>query len=210
MATTRGLRPLVASPDGQPLWFTQEPSILTPDYAGAVTLSNFVVSGDVPTLRFQSVAPLNEGDIETWTRAETQLIGGRLVSVFNPVWGGDALARVLTAVPFGWDKHRIEWGEVLSGATLPGAGLSVALRISPRNLQTSTVVPLSGDVQYSSNSARQYGCPGLSFLAFSFPRVWSETGAAIAAPVMSIRSRRPRSSCRGLRSSGADHPQSAA
>lgn len=151
VATTRGFRPLVVSTVGQPLWFTQTPSILTPDYAGPVTLSNFVVSGDVATLRFQSVAPLNVGDIETWTRTETQTINGRLVSVFNPVWGGDALARVLSAVSFGWDKPRVEWGEVLPGETQPGAGLPMGLRISPRNLQTSAVVQLSGDVQYSSN-----------------------------------------------------------
>ena len=150
-ATTRGLRPLVATSIGQPLWFTQEPSILTPDYAGAVTLRNFVVSGDVPTIRFQSVAPLNEGDIETWTRTETQLVNGQLVSVFNPVWGGDVLGRVLGSVTFGWDKPRVEWGEVLQGDTLPGAGLSIALRISPRNLQTSAVTQISTDVQYSSN-----------------------------------------------------------
>ena len=60
-AITRGVRPQVAAPDGQPLWFSQEPSILTPDYAGTVSLSNFVVSGDVPTLRFRSSAPVNEG-----------------------------------------------------------------------------------------------------------------------------------------------------
>ncbi|MDA1183276.1 MAG: hypothetical protein O2930_01360 [Acidobacteria bacterium] len=151
MATTRGVRPLVAPSVGQPLWFTQQPSILTPDYAGAVTLSNFVVSGDVPTIRFQSAAPLNEGDIETWTRTATQLINGQLVSVLNPVWGGDALERVLRSYSFGWDKPRIEWGEVLPGETLPGGGSLIFLRLSPRNLQTSAVVQLSGDVQYSSN-----------------------------------------------------------
>jgi hypothetical protein len=151
VATTRGFRPLAVSTEGQPLWFTQEPSILTPDYAGAVTLSNFVVSGDVATLRFRSAAPLNEGDIETWTRTETQTINGRLVSVFNPVWGGDALSRVLSSATFGWDQPRLDWGEVLPGETLPGEGLPLGLRISPRNLQTSAVVQLSGDVQYSSN-----------------------------------------------------------
>ena len=150
-ATTSGFRPLVAASNGQPLWFTQAPSILTPDYAGAVTLSNFVVSGDVETIRFQSVASLNEDDIETWTRTETQIINGQLVSVFNPAWGGDALERVLRSYSFGWDKPRVEWGEVLPGETLPGGGTLIFLRMSPRNLQTSAVVQLSGDVQYSSN-----------------------------------------------------------
>jgi hypothetical protein len=84
LAATRGVRPLVVAPDGQPLWFTQVPSVLTPDYAGAVSLSNFVVTGDVQTIRFGSSAQANEGDIETWTRTETQLINGHLVSVFNP------------------------------------------------------------------------------------------------------------------------------
>jgi hypothetical protein len=151
LATTRGVRPLVAPSAGQAMCFTQEPSILTPDYAGAVMLSNFVVAGDVETIRFQSVAPLNPDDIETWTRTDTQTINGQLVSVFNPVWGGDALGRVLRSFTFGWDKPRIEWGEVLPGETQPGGGSLIFLRISPRNLQTSAVVQLSGDVQYSSN-----------------------------------------------------------
>ena len=150
-ATTRGLRPLVAPSGGQPMWFTQEPSILTPAYTGTVTLRNFVVAGDVATIRFQSVAPLNAGDIETWTRTETQIINGQLVSVFNPVWDSDALQRVVRSYSFGWDKPRIEWGEVLPGETLPGGGSLIFLRMSPPNLQTSAVVQLSGDVQYSSN-----------------------------------------------------------
>ena len=151
LATTRGVRPLVVAPDGQPLWFTQVPSVLTPDYAGAVSLTNFVVTGDVPTIRFASSVPANEGDIETWTRTETQLINGRLVSVFNPTWGGDALGRILGGFPWGWDAPSVPWGEVLPGATAAGQGVSIALRIAPQNMQASQVVQLSPDVQFSSN-----------------------------------------------------------
>ena len=151
LATTRGLRPLVVAPDGQPLWFTQVPSVLTPDYAGTVSLSNFVVTGDIPTIRFSSSAPANEGDIETWTRTGTQLINGRLVSVFNPTWGGDALGRILGGFPWGWDAPSVPWGEVLPGAAVPGQGISIALRMAPQNMQASQVVQLSPDVQFSSN-----------------------------------------------------------
>ena len=150
-ATTRGFRPQEAAPDGQPLWFSQVPSILRPDYAGVVSLSNFVVPGDVPTLRFRSSAPLNEGDIETWVRTETQEIGGRPVSVFNPTWGGDALDRVLRMVPWGWDQPSVFWGEVLPGDAEPGQGIRISLRMGPQNIQTSPVVQLTADVQFSSN-----------------------------------------------------------
>ena len=150
-AASRGFRPLVAAPDGQPLWFSQEPSILRPDYAGLVSLNNFVVSGDIPTLRFRSSAPLNAGDIETWTRTETQLIAGRLVSVFNPIWGGDALDRILGVVPWGWDEPSVFWGEVLPGEAQPGQGIQIALRMAPRNVQASPVIQLTENVQFSSN-----------------------------------------------------------
>ena len=150
-AITRGVRPQVAAPDGRPLWFSQEPSILTPNYAGTVSLRNFVVSGDVPTLRFRSSAPVNEGDIETWTRTETQVIGRRLVSVFKPTWGSDALDRLLRTVPWGWDKPSVSWGEVLPGEAQPGQGLPIALRMGPRIIPGSPVVRLTEDVQFSSN-----------------------------------------------------------
>ena len=150
-ATTRGFRPQEAAADGQPLWFSQQPSILRPDYAGIVSLSNFVVSGDVPTLRFRSSAPVNEGDIETWVRTETQEIAGRLVSVFNPTWGGDALDRVLRVVPWGWDAPSVFWGEVLPGEAEPGQGINIALRMGPQNNQASPVVQLTENVQFSSN-----------------------------------------------------------
>ena len=150
-AEVRGFRPLAVATDGQPLWFTQQPSILTPDYAGAVTLSNFVVSGDVATLRFASTAPANAGDIETWTRTETQEIGGRLVSVFNPTWGSDALDRVLRTVQWGWDNPSVSWGQVLPGDAQPGQGLPIALRMAPHDIPMSPVAVLGGNVQYSSN-----------------------------------------------------------
>ena len=150
-ATTRGFRPLVAAPDGEPLWFSQEPSILRPDYAGIVSLSDFVVSGDVPTIRFRLSAPANVGDIETWTRTGTQLIGGRLVSVFNPIWGGDALDRILGVVPWGWDEPSVFWGEVLPGEAQSGQGIQIALRMAPRNIQTSPIIQLTENVQFSSN-----------------------------------------------------------
>jgi hypothetical protein len=150
-ADVRGFRTLDAATDGQPLWFTQEPSILTPDYTGAVILSNFVVTGDVETIRFAHTAPVNAGDIETWTRTETQEINGRLVSVFNPTWDAGALTRLLGVVPWGWDRPSVSWGEILPGEAQPGQGLSIALRMGPQNIPESPVVGLAEDVQFSSN-----------------------------------------------------------
>ena len=108
----------------------------------------------VSTFRNVSTKPdqaQDAGDIETWTRTETQLINGRLVSVFNPAWGGDALGRILGVFPWGWDAPSVPWGEVLPGETAPGQGISIALRIAPQNMQTSPVVQLTENVQFSSN-----------------------------------------------------------
>ena len=109
------------------------------------------MTGDVETIRFAHTAPVNAGDIETWTRTETQEINGRLVSVFNPTWDGDALTRLLGMVPWGWDRPSVSWGEILPGEAQPGQGLSIALRMAPQNIPESPVVVLTEDVQFSSN-----------------------------------------------------------
>src|SRR3954471_4971299 len=84
----RGIRPLAGQvADGETLSFEQDPPLLTPNYAGRVTLRQFSVVGDVPTLEFHRWNPDNAaGDLETWQRVTTRAIGGRLISMFEPSW----------------------------------------------------------------------------------------------------------------------------
>src|SRR5471030_907540 len=61
-------RKLDVLPDGGPVRFTQDPSLLTADYTGTVTLKDFLVAGDVPSVQFQE-SPA--GTVETWSRTGT-------------------------------------------------------------------------------------------------------------------------------------------
>ena len=137
------------TPSGEPLLFEQDPSILSPD-ARSVTLKNLIVLGDVPTLRFRLAVPADSGDVETWTRTGTTMMNGRLVSVFNQTWGSDALDRALRN-PWGWDRPRLVWGEVLPGDTPPGEGRAIYFRVAPRTFESSRVTRIGDDVQFSSH-----------------------------------------------------------
>src|SRR5262245_28902436 len=59
-----GLRPRTVIPGGQGVSYRQEPAVVTSDYAGRVTLREFTVAGDVPTVRFQ--LDDDGSEIETW------------------------------------------------------------------------------------------------------------------------------------------------
>ena len=70
-----GLRASSPARDGEGISFRQDPPLLLSDYTGTVALRDFLVAGDVPTMRFK---PANEGsDIETWSRIGTRQLGGR-------------------------------------------------------------------------------------------------------------------------------------
>ena len=144
-----GYRPLAQIADGQPLWFEQEPSLLTAQYAGAVRFNNFLVAGDQPSIRFKLFG--SDTQIETWTRVGTTQIDGRTVSVFNPVWENRALSAMFGNYRVGWDQPYLPWGEVLPGDTAPGQGLSVTLRVAFDNLPRAQVARLADDVQFSSH-----------------------------------------------------------
>jgi hypothetical protein len=142
-------RRLTAVAAATPISFRQQPAVLRGDWEFGIGLRDFTVVGDVPTIRFQLDA---EGaEIETWTRTETRVIAGRLVSLFNPSWPVTALRAVLRGSPWGWDVPRLYWGEVLGEGVEPGNGKSVYLRIAPDTLPTARVVRVSDELQYSGN-----------------------------------------------------------
>ena len=145
-----GLIQAVAPADGLGLTFRQEPALLFPDFFGTLTLRDFWVAGDVPTIRFK---PAFDGaEIESWGRAGTRQINGRLVSVFEPSWPSSVIDRVLTGRRWGWDQLGLYWGELLAGAAEPGSGQSIYLRLAPSTLPHVEVRTIGADVQYSSHA----------------------------------------------------------
>ena len=138
-------------PDGAPLWFDQQPSILSPEYTGGITLRDFMVLGDFAQVRFAPYSGPTDDFIETWDRTATTEINGQTISVFNPTWASEALDRALRRRAWGWDNPRIYWGEVLIGNTERGSGRGIYLRIAPQNIPSSLVVPIDADVQFSSD-----------------------------------------------------------
>jgi hypothetical protein len=145
-----GWRPLEVLADGRPVSFTQDPSLVTADYRGGITLRDFLVAGDVPTIQFKPFDPDSTGQ-ETWTRTGVLNIGGRTVSVFNPSWGADRLSAVMRRTNWGFDYPFLYWGEVLPEGVGVGGGFHVRLRFASNALPAVTVRQAAPDVQYSSS-----------------------------------------------------------
>ena len=145
-----GFRPLDVLPDGRPVSFDQDPTLVTADYRGAITLRDFLVAGDVPTIRFKPFDPDSTGQ-ETWTRTGVVDIGGRTVSVFNPTWGPDRLSAAMRRTSWGFDYPFIYWGEVLPDGVDVGGGFRVRLRLASNALPAVAVRQAAADVQYSSS-----------------------------------------------------------
>ena len=144
-----GLVRPVAPDEGQGLTYRQDPALLFPDFTGTLSLRDFLVAGDVPTIRFQ---PSFDGsEIESWERTGTRRVNGRLVSVFEPSWPGTVIDRVLSGKRWGWDQLGLYWGELLPGAAEPGSGQGIWLRMAPSNLPHVEVRTIGADVQYSSH-----------------------------------------------------------
>jgi hypothetical protein len=145
----RGLRPrAVEVVDGETLSFEQDPPLLFPHYAGVVTLRQFSVVGDIPTLEFHRWNPDKpEGDLETWSRSRSQAINGRLVSVFEPSWDSRVLDGVLSRVRVGYDRPSVFWGSVV----VNGVSRSVILRVGFGGIPHSDVVVIDGSAQFASN-----------------------------------------------------------
>jgi hypothetical protein len=136
--------------DGRPLSFQQEPAIVTAEHRGVVRFRNFLVAGDVGTLRFKLGDPDSE-EIETWERQGTQTVNGRLVSVFEPQWDSAALARVLRRRSWGFDSPMLYWGEILPDGVEEGDGYFLRLRFASTRIPDSSIERLAPDVQYASH-----------------------------------------------------------
>src|SRR5687768_14714606 len=68
------LRPSDVVANGHPVSFQQEPAILAPDFSGTIALRDFVLAGDVETIRFTLGA--ESAEPETWRRTGTRQMAG--------------------------------------------------------------------------------------------------------------------------------------
>ena len=141
-------------PDGTPLRAQQVPRFLRPAHDGPFGFDDFLVIGDHPTVTFERIDWDEDTPTawrrETWRRASTRTVTGRLVSVFHPRWPADLLRRRLRRGRWGVDLPELYWGRLL----LPGRGgesRRVTLNIVPPNIPPSPVVRINDSVQYASH-----------------------------------------------------------
>jgi len=66
------------APDGQPLWYDQNPRLLHAAHTGGLALDNLLVLGDVETLYFERWSDRSGSVPETWHRIDTTAVEGRL------------------------------------------------------------------------------------------------------------------------------------
>lgn len=143
----RRFRPRRVLQDNTPVSFDQDPPLITGDYRGALTLRNFVVTGDIETLQFR---PVGSDERETWSRSATTQVGRRTMSVFSPAWGPDRMSAAFAAQTTGFDAPYLYWGEVLPPGGADGSGYSVYIRVISDSIPRVTIVRAAGDAQYSS------------------------------------------------------------
>jgi hypothetical protein len=133
--------------DGTPLSFMQEPRILQPAWRGGVRLRDLVIAGDVPQIAFRRS---NATEDVTWTRARTDAIDGRLVSVFDLEWPDSEVEATLRLDTAAFDYPDVYWGSL----TVPGdtgSPRGIHLRAASAALPGAEVVRIDDTVQFSSH-----------------------------------------------------------
>ena len=154
---------LLQPADGTPLSFTQDPPILTPDHEGRVSVQNLTIIGDYRTLAFNRVDPLQPSGYteESWPRASTRTIDGRIISVFEKSYPASQLGDILKYSRQGYDIPQAPLGSI----DVPGTGMTpnpdgtpgtpetrqLLLRIGPSNLPVSIVTRINNQVQFASH-----------------------------------------------------------
>ena len=146
-----------------PLWYDQNPRMIRADQAGGLSLDNFLVAGDVATLRFYrpALSAAANGYLvrESWQRTRTTDIDGHLVSVFDPSWDSTALWDTIGWQRRGFDRPYARFGTLLiprsSGAANAGEdaveGFAIWLRLTPLNVPAAQITQIDAGTQYASH-----------------------------------------------------------
>lgn len=141
------------APDGQPLWYDQNPWLLHAAHTGGLALDNLLVLGDVETLYFERWSDRSGVVPESWHRTGTTAIEGRLISVFNLRWTAAELWDAVRARTRGFDSPYVYFGRL----TVPrpdrdaGRAFPIVLNWTPLNLPPAQVTRIDADTQYASH-----------------------------------------------------------
>ena len=141
------------APDGQPLWYDQNPRLLHAAHTGGLALDNLLILGDVETLYFERSSDRSGFVPESWHRTGTTAIEGRLISVFNPRWTAAELWDAVGARTRGFDAPYVIFGRL----TVPspdrdeGRAFPISLNWTPLNLPPAQVTRIDADTQYASH-----------------------------------------------------------
>lgn len=136
--------------DGEPLSYDQSPPLVYPDYRGSISFDNFAVVGDFATVQFFRVdRELTNGRPETWTRVNSRVVNGQVISVFAPSWDASAIDNVFGGWRAGFDEPHMYWGAY----QVPGGSerRNVYVRVGLRGVPASQVIRVSDQVQYASD-----------------------------------------------------------
>lgn len=149
---SRQIRRTVITPavDGEPLMFLQDPAVLAPDWEGRITLRQFSVVGDHETVQFSLADPEREAHaLESWPRVGTQVVGGQLISIFEPSWPDAVLARMLRREYHGFDRPLVYWGAFV----VPGGDTKrhIYVRIASRSLPAVRSTKIDDQTQFTSH-----------------------------------------------------------
>jgi len=135
--------------DGEPFMFDQDPPLVFAGASTPLTLRNFSVVGDVPSVTFRRVtreAP--DGVVETWARVATRTVSGQIVSLFEPAWSAAEIDQMFSARRYGFDQPFVYWGAF----DVPGGGQRyIYVRTGLAGIPPSPVVRIDDEVQYASD-----------------------------------------------------------
>ena len=136
--------------DGEPFMFDQDPPLLFAGGSSSVTLRNFSVVGDFPSVTFLRLtrdAP--DGIPETWTRVSTRRVGGQIVSLFEPAWNASEIDQLFAARRYGFDQPYV----YLGAFQVPGSATQryVYIRTGLGGIPASPVVRINDQAQYASD-----------------------------------------------------------
>ncbi|MFN7976800.1 MAG: hypothetical protein U0P30_01605 [Vicinamibacterales bacterium] len=138
--------------DGDALSFRQDPAWLTARRDQGLRLRRFTVAGDVARVRFDRWDPDADRYVtETWDRATTDTVSGRLVSIFEPEWTPTVVQRLLATARVGLDQPELFVGQYLGPADGPAVSRSIYARVGSGAVSSTPVVRLNDTVQYASH-----------------------------------------------------------
>ncbi len=144
--------PRLSRPDGELLWFRQEPALLTANYAGELKFRGVTVTGDVTRVRFARYDRRSGAEtIETWSRTGTSTVDGQLVSLFDPSWDADYTAYTLRSNDRGIDQPTAYFGRFLGPDDGIDDSVSMSVRFGVLGLPAPAVTVIDETAQYASH-----------------------------------------------------------